>query len=473
MGFRIAIGGIAHETDTFSTLPTRTEDFDPVEWADLMGPAYWEALQQRNVTLAPIHMAHACPGGPVTQAAFEALLERLLQGLRAAMPLDGVLLTLHGAMEVTGIGDGETAILEAVRKVLGPEVLIATTLDLHANLAPRVVALSDLIVAYRTAPHRDMQQTQQRGMDLLLQCLREGLRPHCHVVKLPLLVAGEAAVTDGEPARSLYARLPAIDDAPGVLVSSILIGCAWTDSPHTAMTVVLAGTDAARMRSEAEDLAAAIWTARAQFAIQSPTAPLGEAIAMALAREERPVFVSDLGDNTTAGGAGDLPLVLAELLEKGAENTLVAGIADAEAVSRCWAAGEGATLALSLGGKLDAVNGQPLACRAEVLRLVPAAAGIPRQALVRCQGVDVVLQTHRRAFTEAAHFSSMGLDPSAYRLVVVKEGYLFPELAAMGGYHVMAMTPGFADQRLERLPYQRLRRPIYPLDKDAAREAWS
>lgn len=466
---RIAVGGLAHETNTFSTLPTRLDDFRRRRGADLVSGPAWDELRARGHELLPLFAAHAAPSGKVERHAFEALLSELIEGLRASLPLDGVLLELHGAMEVEEIGDGETAILRAVREVVGEGVVIAASLDLHANLAPAVVREAGIIAAFRTAPHRDDALTVERTASVLGRALEDGVAPKSHMVKLPLLVSGEAAVTEAEPARTLYGTLPAIDRVPGVLCSSILIGCAWTDSPFSTVSVLLSGTDGEVLRREANGLAREIWRRRSEFRIDSPTAEPGDAIRRALASAIRPVFISDSGDNPTAGAAGDSPLMLELLVRAGARAALVAGVADAEAVERCSVAGVGASVDLEVGGKLDAVFARPYACRARVVRLVGA--GTERSALVETGGVHLVLQCGRQPFTELADFTSLGIAPGEYQLVVVKLGYLFPDLRDYAPAHIMALSQGFADQRLDRLPYRHLPRPVYPLDLDARWEA--
>ncbi len=474
---RIAIGGIAHETNTFSALLTRYDDFRLLRGVDLVGGSGWEAFRAENpdAQLVPLFAAHATPSGRVIRDAFERLLGELLTELREAMPADGVLLTLHGAMEVEGIGDGETAIVQAVRQEFGPELFVAVTLDLHANLAPAVVEQSQIVTAYRTAPHRDALQTYLRGMRLMVDCLRRGVRPVSRMVKLPLLVAGEAAVTEVEPARSLYAGLPELEAGHGLLGASILIGCAWTDSPHTAVATVVSGSDGPAAEGAARALAARIWERRDEFVVDSATAELPEALLMAAEGGEGPVFISDSGDNTTAGAAGDSPYVLQYLVENGVAGALVAGITDPAAVAACAEAGAGATVGLSLGGKLDAVHFSPFECRGTVQNRATgggeAGAHTGARAVVRIGGVDAVLQSDRRPFTELRHFRELGLDPAEYDVVVVKEGYLFPELRDYAPRHIMGLTPGFADQRLERLPFSRLSRPIHPLDEGVSWQA--
>jgi len=464
---RIAVAGLAHETNTFSTLPTSYEDFAITRGRVLIDTPFWQRLADAGHELFPLFVAHATPSGRVTRACFERLLNELLTGLQAHLPLDGLLLHLHGAMDVEGVGDGETAILRAVREIIGRETFIAVTLDLHANLAQEVVVHSDLLTAYRTAPHRDVLETQERGARLMVECLEAHIRPTSLLIKLPLLVAGEAAVTEVEPARSLYAHLPQIDRTPGILTASILIGGAWTDSPQTAVSVVISGTAADVVNREATTLAREIWARRAEFAIDAPTATIDESIHLAYAAPEWPVFVSDSGDNVTAGAAGDSPIFLEHLVNAGVRDALVAGITDPQSLKQCFAAGEGSVVDLSIGGKLDHTFARPYPSRATVLRLIHKSEDVAPQALLRIGEVEVVLQSDRRVFTDLRRFGLLGIDVRQKKLIVVKLGYLFPELRDYAPRHIMALSPGFGDQRLERLPYEHLVRPIYPLDPQA------
>jgi len=176
------------------------------------------------------------------------------------------------------------------------------------------------------------------------------------------------------------------------------------------------------------------------------------------------VFLSDSGDNVTAGGAGDLTLVLAQLLAAQAPDAVVAGIADAEAVARCATAGVDARVTVAVGGKLDWVNGSALEVTGVVRHLHPAEA--PTLAVLQVEGVQLVVTTDRRAFASFAAFRQAGIEPLAHKIVVVKLGYLFPELRDNAPRAIMVQSPGFTDLRMEALPYRRVRRPIYPLDRE-------
>jgi microcystin degradation protein MlrC len=463
--FRIAVGGIRHETNTFSPVWTEYTDFGVRRGAAVLENGTAQLQAGQDVRLLPTFVASARPSGLVRKAAYMRLKAELLGELKAALPVDGVYLDLHGAMEVEEVGDGETDLLRAVRDLVGETALIAVSLDLHGNVSPTVVDLSEVLTAFRTAPHRDYPETRQRALQLLARALWEGLRPVPVLLKPPLLLAGESAVTEVEPARSLYARLPEIARLPGILDASLLIGCAWTDGPYTRTSViVVAENDRALAREHAARLAREVWARRGEFGFSVESAPVDEAIRRAMDAPERPVLLSDSGDNVTAGGAGDTPLFAERLLALGAQDAVVAGLADPQAVAQCAAAGVGAEVDLSLGGKLDRAHGPPLSVRGRVQHLSPGAS--PATATVRVAGVTLVLAADRRPFTDRASIAAAGVDPMAQKLVVVKLGYLFPDLYDHAPRAIMALSPGATDLRLDRLPYRRLDRPLYPLGGD-------
>jgi len=454
---RIAVGGIRHESNNFSSLVTSLEEFTIARGDDiLLGEQF--IGHGDDVTFVPTLSAHAPPHGLVGTDAYRAMRDELRDRLRAGLPLDALYLDLHGAMDVVAIGDGESDLIRHIRAAVGPNLPIALSLDLHANLAPEVIAAADIATAYRTAPHRDGVATRRRAIDLLVTQLRAGRRHHTAMVKPPCLIPGEYAVTDVEPARSLYANLDTFDRRPGIVDTSIVIGCAWTDSEYTS-TAALAVGERAAGEATAREIAAGIWAARERFAPEVPTLAIGPAIARARAATDTPVFLSDSGDNVTAGAAGDLTIVLRALIAAGARDTLVVGICNPDAVAACRATGSGARISLSLGGRLDTRNGTPFDTTATV-------GGLREDgAVLTIDGVTVVITTARDGFITLDRFAHFGLDPRAYRIVVVKTGYLFPEMRTIARDAILLLSPGFTDLDLARLPYRRVRRPIFPLDR--------
>lgn len=464
--FRIAIGGIRHETNTFSPISTGNDDFRVSRGAGLTRAAE----RHVGVTLLPAFVASSIPGGLVRKATYTRLKNELLGELAALGPIDGIYLDLHGAMEVEEIGDGEGDLVAAVRALVGNAPLIAVSLDLHGNISPALVGSADILTAYRTAPHRDEEATRRRALTHLVRALRDKLRPIPVLIKVPLLLAGEAAMTVEEPASSLYARLGELERRPGIMDASLLIGCAWTDSAYTcASVIVVAERDRELARGTAAELAEEVWARRRDFGFSVEVAPVDEAIRQAMQAAERPVFLSDSGDNITAGGAGDIPTFIERLLALGATDALVAGLVDGEAVRRCAAAGTGSEVRLSLGGKLDPINGQPLVVTAQVEQLGYASdnqMGQPGTAVVRVAGVRIILTPDRRAFTDRGAIAAAGVDPMRQKIVVVKLGYLFPDLADHAPRSIMALSSGATSLRLAELPYRNLPRPIFPLDPE-------
>lgn len=465
---RIALGGIATESCTFSPLPTRLEHFRVREGALLLDEADYPFLATTAAAVLPTLQARAIPGGTVAREAYEALKARFLARLEAALPLDGLYLDMHGAMNVAGMDDAEGDWYQAARAVVGPGCLIAASYDLHGNLSPRILATLDLLTAFRTAPHVDDLETRSRAFALLERALREGLRPGKVWVPVPVIVSGERSSTEYEPAASLYAALEPASAAPGVLDASILVGYLWADEPRVGASVVLTGTDGQVLRREAERLAEAYWARRADFDFAVPHGSIDEAIDWALARPERGLIVSDSGDNPTAGGVGDRADVLRRLLARGVSGALVGGLTDPAATVACYAAGVGAAVSVRVGGALAPGSSAPLELSGEVVFLDETSEERERQAVLKVAGVHLVLAQARRPYHREADFLRLGLDPQRHKLTVVKLGYLVPDLKRIARGAFLALSPGAVDQAATRLPYRRLRRPFYPFDPDFA-----
>ena len=467
---RIAVGGFSHETNTFSPLWTELDDFEVVRGDALLRDLLDLSAVPDDVTLLPTVMAGAPPGGLVRKTVYQHLKATILDAIAAQLPVDGIYLNLHGAMEVEDLGSGEADLVAAVRALAGDRVLIAVSLDLHGNISQRLIDNADIFTAYRTAPHRDTQATRQRALTLLLRALREQLRPVPVLVKVPLLLAGEAAVTDVEPTKSLYARLPAIDHRPGILNASLLIACAWTDGVATSVSViVVAESERSVALAAAQQLASEVWERREDFGFNVEAAAVDDAIQRAMGSAERPVFLSDSGDNVTAGGVGDRAFVAGRLLALGAHDALVAGLVDAPAVAHCAAAGEGQRVHLSIGGTIDTTNNPMLDVAGVVERLTYEegdSTGLPTMVLLRVDSVRIILTRERRAFLDRASIAAAGIDPMAHQIVVVKLGYLFPDLATHAPYAILVLSSGTTNLRLADLPYKHVPRPIYPLDTE-------
>jgi microcystin degradation protein MlrC len=362
--------------------------------------------------------------------------------------------------------DAEGDWIAAARAVVGPDCPIAASYDLHGNVSERVIDALDMFAAYRTAPHIDVDETKARACAMLVDAIRTSVRPFLTWARIPVILQGERTSTVDEPAASLYARLAEIDARPGIREASLMVGYAWADEPRCTACAVLTGTDAETMQTAAAELAQAYWAARDDFAFGPVTDTIEACLDEATRAMTRPVIVADSGDNPTAGGVGDRAELLAELLRRGFDDALVAGIADPPATDACYAAGVGATVPLRIGASLDPAGSAPVQASAEILFLLPADIAAERQAVVRIGGVTVVLTGRRRPFHEIADFARLGLDPAAVRLLVVKSGYLAPALAAIANPNLMALSAGVVPQDLTTLPVRHIPRPTFPWDRE-------
>jgi microcystin degradation protein MlrC len=473
---RIGIAGIAHESLTFCPEPTRMADFELWEGGEVGAfPGVEGLADELGIELVPLLIASSrSPGGCVEEPTYRQLRDRIVDGVARAGHLDGLCLVLHGALLVDDVWSGETDLVREVRRRVGDDLLIAARLDLHAILTDEFVRLVDVWAGYRTAPHRDIPDTLRRAMTLLVRAIRSGHRPEPAFVRLPLLLPGEQATTDVEPMRSLLAMSSSIARQPGILTSEVLVGFGWADAPHSGSSVTVVAEDAQHLpaaRQAAAALASAMWARHTEFSIPWEVAPtIDEAIDRGLAAPESTVFATDSGDNPTAGTPGDTPDFLARLVERQVPDAVFAAIPDPDVYRQCAAAGVGATVSVRLGARLDTGHGPPVAATAvveHVHRPEPNTRDVGVVTL-RLGGVHVIVSELRKTFTRLADFHQAGVDPLRHKLVVVKLGYLFPELRAIAPREILTLSPGYADMDLTRLAFRHVQRPIYPLDQEIA-----
>ncbi|MFO7692177.1 MAG: M81 family metallopeptidase [Vicinamibacterales bacterium] len=458
---RIAFGGIQIECSTYGNILSRMEDFTVRRGQELADHRLFAVTKSYPHPFMPVFLASAVPGGRVERQTYDTLKSEFMGRLRELMPLDGVYLPMHGAMYVDGMTDAEGDWISAVRAVVGERCLIAASYDLHGNLSRRVIDNLDMLSAFRTAPHIDREETHKRACDMLVRCLDEGIRPTLVWAPIPVLMPGERSSTEYEPAKRLWGQLPAMNARDGVMDVSLLVGYVWADEARATAAAVLTGTTPAVLHKVAAELAQHYWNARTEFQFGVPTGTMAAMIAKAQELPSRPVVLSDSGDNPTGGGTGDRADALAELLRMKVRDAVLAGIADRPATEACYQAGIGRTLTLKIGGSLDPQASKPVEAAATVVFLAQTDRAAERQAVVTVDGVTVVLTARRRPFHEIADFTSLGLDPTRFKIVVVKAGYLVPPIAAIARPNLMALTEGAVNQDIPELA-NRHRVPTYP-----------
>lgn len=476
---RIAIAGLAIESSTFSPALTHEDAFHSKIGADIFSiyPFFRDdSTTLKRATWFPTLKGHALPGGRVTREAYESLVKQTLDLLKKDLPYDGVFLDIHGAMSVDGMDDPEGDYMIRVREVVGMETLISTSMDLHGNVSKRLAQNTDLITCYRLAPHEDAMESRKRALDNLIDRIESGKgKPAFKAwIPVPILLPGEMTSTRIEPGKSLYAKVAPAADQEGVLDAAIWIGYAWADEPRNHAVVMVTGDDKEKVSAAAEGLAQSFWEVRHDFEFVAPTATLEESINQALASEGHPFIISDMGDNPTAGGAGDVTWTLSKILEReefkseGGPSLIYASIPGPELIEKAVELGVGKTVKAFVGAAVDARFAPPIELEGTIEAILQGDKNAETEVVVKVGSVHVIVTKKRKPYHHESDFTNLGLTPREADVLVVKIGYLVPELYDMRQGWVMAQTPGGVDQDLERLGYKRIIRPMFPLDKDMA-----
>ena len=485
---RVFLAMMSHETNTFSNVPTDRAQFEArhlhyggeiVETFRGTGTCLGgmiEAAERLGVRLVPSVAAAASPAGRVTRDIYTHVKDRLLADLAAAGPLDGVLLDLHGAMVPEGMDDGEGDIVTAVRRAVGPGVPIAVTLDLHGNLTEAMVRGADLLHGYKTYPHVDMAERGVEATERLVDVIGRKIRPTAAFRTPPLMPPIGSQRTAVGPMRRLYDAAGEMEKDPKVLSISIFAGFPYADIPDAGLGIyVVTDGDPALAETLAERLARLAWEHRHEFV--HTALPVPEAVRRALAAEGQPIVMADMADNTGGGAAGDGTEILRELLRVGARSAVVACLWDPQAVKACVEAGVGKSVTLDVGGKVDDRHGAPLRVTGVVRTLSdgrfvhkgPMGRGLPGRlgatAVLDVNDVKVILISYRWQTLDPEMLRFVGIEPSDHKIVVVKSTIHYrAAFEPLAREIVEVDAPGLSSSNLERFRYERIRRPIFPLD---------
>jgi len=486
---RIAVGRMSHEANTFSSQAT-----DRSHFGVQVGPELLEGLAGTNTELAgamsvlaavpeleviPLMGAKAGSGGPLPADTFRELLDDLLSQLRAVLPVDGVLLGLHGAMMAEGEPDATGALLQEVRQLVGTGVPVVGTLDLHANVTRRMVAQATALVGYHTAPHIDMFDTGKSAAQILMGTLAGKLSPTMALARLPMLIPPEnSRHTDG-PLSEVISQALALEQDGTILHGSIYPVQPWMDTEDVASSVlIVTNGDQDLARSICDRLAHDFWDRRAQF-VPEMVAP-DEAFRLALARESGTVIFCDSADAPSSGGTGDSAVVLKAALNAAPfVVTALLNLVDPVVVAQAIEAGVGATVTVEVGGKLAPDFFQPVSFTGRV-RLIsdgafrfkgPGMRGVEHhmgRVVVLVQGgIHLVVMERGVTQWDPQLYRSLGEEPGDARVVQVRSPAAFrAAYAGIADEILIIASPGASSSRFEDLPWYHLPRPIYPLDPD-------
>jgi microcystin degradation protein MlrC len=432
------------------------------------------AAEEEGLELVPVLASYGGTGGPVTDETYAFFRERVLDAARReASSVDGVLLCLHGAMVTESLDDPEGDLLPAVRQIVGPEVPLVISLDLHAHFTEAMAGAVDAVVAYHTFPHVDFYDTGYRAMKLLGRVLRGEVRPVVAHRKLPMITSAEPQNTTRPLGAEVMGRVLAAEGEPGVLAAAILMVQPQLDLPNLGWSVVVtANANRELAQNKADEIGEFAWQNRRRFHYQRT--PVSEALRRAREGEGGPYVLADTADATSGGAEGDSTWLLRGLLAEPVPGQSLVLICDPEAVAACVAAGVREEVEVEVGGKLAPAFSQPVQVRGRVRTLsdgrfqmkhpqMPADRG--RTAVLQVGEVYIVLSEKPVYTWDEECYRSVGLFPREAKVVQVKAQNGFRPVYEPFAKEIMELdAPGPTDGNLRRLPYKRVTRPLFPLD---------
>ena len=476
---KVVVGSFQQESNSFSPARLKKEDFEFVTDEEIFNKLpVRDIFEEEKIKLVPTIYANTLPGGEMPRETFEYFKEQLLSRIPDnGEEIAGVWLYLHGAMIVENLGSGEEILVSEIRKKVGRDIPIALALDFHANNSRQLIDMVNIVCGFKTAPHTDQKETQIKAAQLLTKCLNEEVVPETIIEKPPLMMPGDQVYTEKEPMKSLIEESNKLENSEEILAATIFNGTHYSDSPNTGASIVITVKDDIELaRKEAHRLAKKFWEVRWDFEFDDEPLEPERAIEKAINSDPGIILVTDSGDNTTAGAPGDNVFLLQKFINKLEEQKIVpqnkilfAGITDSRAVKKCNKLQPGSAVEIEIGAEIYK-EGKTITLEGKFIKegrmLGWGGEDIGKAILINYKEIDIIISENRNAFITIQHFEKAGVDINDYDVVVVKQGYLFPELRQLADHSIMALTPGTTDVKVSNLNYNKINHPIFPCDKD-------
>jgi microcystin degradation protein MlrC len=482
---KIIIGGISHETNCFSHVPSDLSMWTLHEGKELINyyrgsraayGAFIDVADIEGVELIPTMHARTSPSSTITKEVFDHLVKKLLNGVKSAGKVDGVLLSLHGGGFSEEYPDLEGKIFEEIRKITGPKVVIGSMHDFHSNSTQKWIENTNIILGYDTYPHIDTYERATEVAELTIKAIRKDINPTMAMAKPNMVPTLQAQFTGNPPFKVLIDKAHELEKNENVLSIWVMGGFPWSDFPDVGMGVIaITDNDIELAKRLAEEISNMAWRMRGDFLVK-PT-PVKDAIEEATKAEKGPYVLADIGDNPGGGGPCDGTVLLRDIMDMDVQDAVVAVIKDPKAVEKLVEAGVGCEVTLKIGGKTDNMHGSPLEVTGKVKVLTdgkfmptgPMSRGLEadmgRTAVLRVKGVDIILTEKRIQPTTLALYRSVGIEPREKKIIAVKSSVHYRAAHTPIAEKIIEVdTPGVTSPRLTGLPFKKLRHPIFPFD---------
>jgi microcystin degradation protein MlrC len=480
---KLFIAGLATETNTFSPMPTGLADYIQVRGVNEDEPnsfeaplAVWKRLsREKGFEIVESLCAYAPPAGITARKVYEAFRDEILADLKQALPVDAVLLNLHGAMVAYGYDDCEGDMLSRVRELVGDQIPVGTELDPHNHLTPTMVNSATFLVMYKEFPHTDFADRAKDLFRIIVETAQGKINPTMGMFDLKMI---NSYFTTLPPMKEFVDKIKGMEGKEGVLSISVVHCFPYADVPELGSKMLVI-TDGQPDKAGVLAKELGIELIKLRGKTTPPFLPVQEALEKALAAPEGPIVLSDGSDNPGGGAPGDSTFVLKTLLDKGIESAGLACLWDPIVVQMALAAGDGAKLNVRLGGKMGAISGDPLDLEFTVIRarqnveqrFSGAKGTIGDAASLRVGGIDIIVASKRNQVRSPDVFTELGVDPLSKKILVLKSRNHFrAEFEKIAKEILYLASEGALSPDINTIPYTRIRRPKWPLDADAHAE---
>ena len=443
---KIAIGGISTECSSYSPLYQKKDDFQSIQGQALLDLVDFP-FSEFDIKPYPLFFNKSVPGGPIDREYFTQIKYQFIEDIHSLGDLDGVLLLMHGAMYVDGIEDPEGEWIASVRKEVGPKCIISVSFDLHGQMTNQIISNIDAFAAFKTAPHIDVKETYQRSSMMLCKALKDEYRPYVIWSAIPVLVSGEMSSTFVEPCQSIYESLDLYNQESNILDCNLMIGYVWADTKRATASSIVTCTDEKSGAIICKSIANLYWDNRKKLNYGMKSGDIHSALEFC---QDDFSIIADSGDNPTAGGVGDRADILKVILEADSKETLIAGIASKSAYDELKKGNE-----FTIGGTFGG-GGPSLILTADSVYFQNQC------AIVKVNKTTIVVTKLRRPFHKLKDFIDLKINLRSFQLLIVKSGYLSPDLENLSVPSFMVLSDGAVNQDLSSISNKQRNRNIYP-----------
>ncbi|MDB9933444.1 M81 family metallopeptidase [Candidatus Thioglobus sp.] len=443
---KIAIGGISTECSSYSPLYQKKDDFQSIQGQELLDLVDFP-FNKFDIKPYPLFFNKSVPGGPIDREYFTQIKYQFIEDIHFLGDLDGVLLLMHGAMYVDGIEDPEGEWIASVRKEVGQKCIISVSFDLHGQMTNQIISNIDAFAAFKTAPHIDVKETYQRSSMMLCKALNENYRPYVLWSAIPVLVSGEMSSTFVEPCQSIYESLDLYNQESNILDCNLMIGYVWADTKRATASSIVTCTDEKSGAIICKSIANLYWDNRKKLNYGMKSGDIHSALEFC---QDHFSIIADSGDNPTAGGVGDRADILKVILEANSKETLIAGIASKSAYDELKKGNE-----FTIGGTFGG-GGPSLILTADSVYFHNQC------AIVKVNKTTIVVTKLRRPFHKLKDFNDLKINLRSFQLLIVKSGYLSPDLENLSVPSFMVLSDGAVNQDLSSISNKQRNKKTYP-----------